>query len=170
MHACMCVFCFSVRSGSFEQGSFCETFHSEVAGWRNCEACGKVCILRLHAASLCGRDHCFLIADWSVPVFWVRAGQRLHCGCIVSVHAYALLDAGGVDCILCARKAFAAMVCCQRFCSCVRMDRFFDYAISLGLFNWVNFIQFECVTMQRFCRNVVLLLCSIYFYLHSSYV
>ncbi|CAM0906289.1 unnamed protein product [Alopecurus aequalis] len=61
--------------GSFEQGSFCETFHSEVAGWRNCEACGK----------------------------------RLHCGCIVSVHAYALLDAGGVDCILCARKSFAAM-------------------------------------------------------------
>ncbi|KAM0892242.1 hypothetical protein ACQ4PT_025880 [Festuca glaucescens] len=60
---------------SFEQGSFCETFHSEVAGWRNCEACGK----------------------------------RLHCGCIVSVHAYALLDAGGVDCILCARKSFAAM-------------------------------------------------------------
>ncbi|XP_020159212.1 B3 domain-containing protein Os07g0563300 isoform X1 [Aegilops tauschii subsp. strangulata] len=61
--------------GSFEHGTFCETFHSEVAGWRKCEACGK----------------------------------RLHCGCIVSVHAYALLDAGGVDCILCARKSYAAM-------------------------------------------------------------
>ncbi|PNT74937.1 hypothetical protein BRADI_1g24720v3 [Brachypodium distachyon] len=71
MHVCSL---FSVCSGSFEQGSFCETFHSEVAGWRNCEACGK----------------------------------RLHCGCIVSIHAYALLDAGGVDCILCTRKSYAA--------------------------------------------------------------
>ena len=38
-----CMHVFSLCSGSFEQGSFCETFHSEVAGWRNCEACGKVC-------------------------------------------------------------------------------------------------------------------------------
>ncbi|RWW12404.1 hypothetical protein BHE74_00030510 [Ensete ventricosum] len=29
-------------SCAFEQGSFCETFHSDVAGWRNCEACGKM--------------------------------------------------------------------------------------------------------------------------------
>lgn len=39
MHVC---FLFSVSSGSFEHGTFCETFHSEVAGWRKCEACGKV--------------------------------------------------------------------------------------------------------------------------------
>ncbi|XP_072987612.1 B3 domain-containing protein Os07g0563300-like isoform X1 [Typha latifolia] len=57
----------------FEQGNFCEVFHSDAAGWRNCETCGK----------------------------------RVHCGCIVSAHAYALLDAGGVDCITCARKSFA---------------------------------------------------------------
>uniref|UniRef100_A0A0E0ED45 B3 domain-containing transcription factor VAL3 n=1 Tax=Oryza meridionalis TaxID=40149 RepID=A0A0E0ED45_9ORYZ len=60
---------------SFEHGGFCETFHLEVAGWRNCESCGK----------------------------------RLHCGCIVSVHAFVHLDAGGVECVMCARKSHAAM-------------------------------------------------------------
>ncbi|XP_042378408.1 B3 domain-containing protein Os07g0563300-like [Zingiber officinale] len=28
-------------SSSFEQGTFCETFHSNDSGWRNCETCGK---------------------------------------------------------------------------------------------------------------------------------
>ncbi|XP_074585324.1 B3 domain-containing protein Os07g0563300-like isoform X2 [Curcuma longa] len=28
-------------SSAFEQGTFCETFHSNDSGWRNCETCGK---------------------------------------------------------------------------------------------------------------------------------
>ncbi|CAL9077228.1 unnamed protein product [Musa acuminata var. zebrina] len=58
-------------SCSFEQGNFCETFHSDDGGWRNCKTCGK----------------------------------RVHCGCVVSVSTYVLLDAGGVDCVACARKS-----------------------------------------------------------------
>ncbi|ONM24352.1 B3 domain-containing transcription factor VAL3 [Zea mays] len=71
-----------VRSGppysvsQFEQGIYCETFHSEEGGWRNCESCGR---------------------------------QRVHCGCIVSIHKYQLRDAGGVDCAKCARSTRAAM-------------------------------------------------------------
>lgn len=30
--------------------------------------------------------------------------QRVHCGCITSVHAFTLLDAGGIECMTCARK------------------------------------------------------------------
>ncbi|XP_043689046.1 B3 domain-containing protein Os07g0563300-like [Telopea speciosissima] len=61
------------RCGSaYEEGRYCETFHSDAAGWRNCESCGK----------------------------------RVHCGCIVSFHAVALLDAGGVECMACANKNF----------------------------------------------------------------
>ncbi|XP_050235779.1 B3 domain-containing protein Os07g0563300 [Mercurialis annua] len=33
-------------------------------------------------------------------------GKRVHCGCIVSIHAFMLLDAGGIECIGCARKSF----------------------------------------------------------------
>ncbi|XP_078156962.1 B3 domain-containing protein Os07g0563300-like isoform X2 [Carex rostrata] len=33
-------------------------------------------------------------------------GKRVHCGCIVSLPSYVLLDAGGVDCMACARKIF----------------------------------------------------------------
>ncbi|KAG6505814.1 hypothetical protein ZIOFF_038180 [Zingiber officinale] len=33
--------------------------------------------------------------------------KRVHCGCIVSVTAYVLLDAGGVDCVACATKPSA---------------------------------------------------------------
>ncbi|XP_009412433.2 B3 domain-containing protein Os07g0563300 isoform X1 [Musa acuminata AAA Group] len=43
-------------SCAFEQGSFCETFHSDVAGWRNCEACGK-------------RVHCGCVASAPTYVF-----------------------------------------------------------------------------------------------------
>ncbi|KDP20893.1 hypothetical protein JCGZ_21364 [Jatropha curcas] len=31
-------------------------------------------------------------------------GKRVHCGCIVSNHAFMLLDAGGIECMACARK------------------------------------------------------------------
>ncbi|XP_039049146.1 B3 domain-containing protein Os07g0563300-like isoform X2 [Hibiscus syriacus] len=57
-------------ASAFEEGRFCDTFHLNASGWRNCVSCGK----------------------------------RVHCGCIVSVHAFTLLDAGGVECIACARK------------------------------------------------------------------
>ncbi|XP_023517533.1 B3 domain-containing protein Os07g0563300-like isoform X1 [Cucurbita pepo subsp. pepo] len=31
-------------------------------------------------------------------------GKRVHCGCIVSAHAFTLLDPGGIECMTCARK------------------------------------------------------------------
>ncbi|OAY26100.1 B3 domain-containing protein Os07g0563300 isoform X2 [Manihot esculenta] len=31
-------------------------------------------------------------------------GKRVHCGCIVSIHAFTLLDAGGIECMACSRK------------------------------------------------------------------
>ncbi|KAF8096960.1 hypothetical protein N665_0298s0030 [Sinapis alba] len=31
-------------------------------------------------------------------------GKRIHCGCIVSASAFMLLDAGGIECLTCARK------------------------------------------------------------------
>ncbi|GLT83034.1 hypothetical protein SLE2022_013470 [Rubroshorea leprosula] len=55
---------------AYEEGRFCDTFHLNAAGWRNCESCRK-------------------------PV---------HCGCIVSAHAFTLLDPGGIECAACARK------------------------------------------------------------------
>ncbi|KAL0916994.1 hypothetical protein M5K25_014550 [Dendrobium thyrsiflorum] len=60
---------------TFDQGNFCETFHSDAAGWRKCESCAK----------------------------------RIHCGCIVSIPAYMLLDVGGVECMACVRKAYSAV-------------------------------------------------------------
>ncbi|RZB63452.1 B3 domain-containing protein Os07g0563300-like [Glycine soja] len=60
------------RCGSaFEEGRFCEIFHSNASGWRSCETCRK----------------------------------RIHCGCIVSSHAFMLLDPGGIECYSCARKS-----------------------------------------------------------------
>ncbi|KAK4753246.1 hypothetical protein SAY87_022044 [Trapa incisa] len=55
----------------FEEGKFCETFHSKASGWRDCESCGK----------------------------------KVHCGCIVSAHSFALLDPGGIECVACNRKS-----------------------------------------------------------------
>eukprot|EP01018_Ginkgo_biloba_P004432 Gb_30673 [translate_table: standard] len=55
---------------AYEQMIFCETFHSDDAGWRPCNTCKK----------------------------------RVHCGCIVSIYSFVLLDTGGVECINCARN------------------------------------------------------------------
>ncbi|XP_059659623.1 B3 domain-containing protein Os07g0563300-like isoform X2 [Cornus florida] len=33
-------------------------------------------------------------------------GKQIHCGCIVSFHTFVLLDAGGIECINCAKKSF----------------------------------------------------------------
>ncbi|XP_016514249.1 B3 domain-containing protein Os07g0563300 isoform X1 [Nicotiana tabacum] len=33
-------------------------------------------------------------------------GKQIHCGCIVSFHTFVLLDAGGIECLSCARKSF----------------------------------------------------------------
>lgn len=41
----------------------------------------------------------------NLPLFTiVMSLQRVHCGCIVSVNAFTLLDAGGIECVACARK------------------------------------------------------------------
>ncbi|XP_052178050.1 B3 domain-containing protein Os07g0563300-like isoform X2 [Diospyros lotus] len=56
----------------YDEGRFCENFHSNDDGWRDCESCGKL----------------------------------IHCGCIVSFHAYMLLDFGGVICMECSKMNF----------------------------------------------------------------
>ncbi|GFQ01823.1 B3 domain-containing protein os07g0563300 [Phtheirospermum japonicum] len=33
-------------------------------------------------------------------------GKQIHCGCIVSFHMFVLLDAGGIECLACARKSY----------------------------------------------------------------
>ncbi|KAF9611833.1 hypothetical protein IFM89_035818 [Coptis chinensis] len=57
-------------ASAYEEGRFCEQYHTNAAGWRGCESCRK----------------------------------PLHCGCIVSIHSFVLLDAGGIECMACARK------------------------------------------------------------------
>eukprot|EP01018_Ginkgo_biloba_P019513 Gb_31557 [translate_table: standard] len=54
----------------YEQMRFCETFHSDEEGWKNCNTCKKL----------------------------------VHCGCIASLYSFILLDAGGIECINCAKK------------------------------------------------------------------
>ncbi|CAK9141792.1 unnamed protein product [Ilex paraguariensis] len=69
----------------YEEGKFCETFHLNASGWRSCECCGKVS------------------RKFNILKFLLL---QIHCGCIVSFHMFVLLDAGGIECITCARKSF----------------------------------------------------------------
>ncbi|XP_010060502.2 uncharacterized protein LOC104448400 isoform X1 [Eucalyptus grandis] len=59
-------------ASAYEDGTFCETYHSNADGWRNCNTCQKL----------------------------------LHCGCIMSAHAFVVLDFGGVSCMDCLRNDF----------------------------------------------------------------
>ncbi|KAL1195139.1 B3 domain-containing transcription factor VAL3 [Cardamine amara subsp. amara] len=64
-------------------------------------------------ADLC--DRCASVYDQGkfCDVFHIKAsgwrccescGKRIHCGCIVSASSFMLLDAGGIECLACARK------------------------------------------------------------------
>jgi hypothetical protein len=70
----------------------------------------------LHAIMPLGGCPCFfyLLSDRFVCVC-LLIEQRVHCGCIVSIHKYQLRDAGGVDCAKCARNTRTAMVCRENF-------------------------------------------------------
>ncbi|XP_062188787.1 B3 domain-containing protein Os07g0563300-like isoform X1 [Phragmites australis] len=52
VYADLCGRCYS----QFEQGIYCETFHSDEGGWRNCESCGRRvhcgCIVSIHKYQL----------------------------------------------------------------------------------------------------------------------
>ncbi|XP_042506761.1 B3 domain-containing protein Os07g0563300-like [Macadamia integrifolia] len=72
-------------ASAYEEGRYCETFHSDAAGWRNCESCGKRvhcgCIVSFHAVVLldAGGVECMACANknfvvapnpvWPSPLF-----------------------------------------------------------------------------------------------------
>ncbi|XP_043723834.1 B3 domain-containing protein Os07g0563300-like isoform X2 [Telopea speciosissima] len=72
-----------LRNGEFAE--LCDRCASAFEGGRYCET------FHLDAAGWRSCESC---------------GKRVHCGCIVSFHAVALLDAGGVECMACANKNF----------------------------------------------------------------
>ncbi|KAK8642148.1 hypothetical protein V6N13_011505 [Hibiscus sabdariffa] len=86
--------------------SDCKDLKSEIPrkGWRLrtgefAELCDR-CASAFEEGRFCDTFH-LNASGWRSCV---SCGKRVHCGCIVSVHAFALLDAGGIECIACARK------------------------------------------------------------------
>ncbi|XP_034211486.1 B3 domain-containing protein Os07g0563300 isoform X2 [Prunus dulcis] len=75
-------------------------------GWRlrtgeYAELCDR-CYLAYEEGRFCETFH-MNAAGWRCCE---SCGKRVHCGCIVSSHAFTLLDPGGVECMTCARKNF----------------------------------------------------------------
>lgn len=145
---------------AYKQLVFCEVFHSEETGWRECTTCGKVSprfLLILNQSNvvlnLQNRSRFVLIGIDSF-LYW----QRLHCGCIASSSLLVLLDTGGVSCKGCIKNSkfpsvrpiyecwdsfflfFRIYLClnvCARGCVCVCHhihDECFIYN-----FNWLKF-------------------------------
>ncbi|KAL4335111.1 hypothetical protein GQ457_07G028780 [Hibiscus cannabinus] len=86
--------------------SDCKDLKSEIPrkGWRLrtgefAELCDR-CASAFEEGRFCDTFH-LNASGWRSCV---SCGKRVHCGCIVSVHAFTLLDAGGIECIACARK------------------------------------------------------------------
>ncbi|KAG7584911.1 hypothetical protein ISN45_Aa02g002950 [Arabidopsis thaliana x Arabidopsis arenosa] len=59
------------------------------------------------SSTLC--DRCASAYEQGKFVTYFTKGllERIHCGCIASASAYTLMDAGGIECLACARKKFA---------------------------------------------------------------
>ncbi|MED6145148.1 hypothetical protein PIB30_022291 [Stylosanthes scabra] len=67
------------RCGSaFEEGRFCETFHLNASGWRNCETCRK-------------RIHCGCIVSYDTFMLLDPGGVECH-GCAKSLHVKAYFE------------------------------------------------------------------------------
>uniref|UniRef100_A0A2P2MA16 B3 domain-containing protein Os07g0563300 n=1 Tax=Rhizophora mucronata TaxID=61149 RepID=A0A2P2MA16_RHIMU len=83
--------------------SECTEFKSR-KGWRLrsgdfAELCDR-CASAYEEGRFCETYH-MNVAGWRTCE---SCGKRIHCGCIVSCNAFALLDAGGIECMACARK------------------------------------------------------------------
>lgn len=112
----------------FEQGRFCETFHSDDAGWRTCNSCKKVrspdlyrvffarppkfwiVLLLLLGSLLLLCVHLLVHHQGLFTSVNPLLLQRVHCGCIASIYSFVLLDAGGVECHACAKQVPPALV------------------------------------------------------------
>ncbi|KAL1099656.1 hypothetical protein V6Z11_D05G176300 [Gossypium hirsutum] len=86
--------------------SDCKDLKSEIPrkGWRLrtgefAELCDR-CAFAFEEGRFCDTFH-LNASGWRTCE---SCGKRVHCGCIVSVHAFTLLDAGGIECVACARK------------------------------------------------------------------
>lgn len=115
---------------AYEQSIFCQVFHAEESGWRQCNSCDKVNeeddALYSHLLLF------FLFFGFTICVF----SQRLHCGCIASRFMMELLDNGGVSCIPCAKKSPLFSVTLhslnQLRISCLLLDSL-SYSCNLSL-------------------------------------
>ncbi|KAF8391406.1 hypothetical protein HHK36_023710 [Tetracentron sinense] len=70
-----------------------------------CDRCG--CCVKLCESSSAYEEGRFCGTFHSDAAGWrscESCANRVHCGCIVSVHSFVLLDTGGVECMACARK------------------------------------------------------------------
>lgn len=79
---------------AYENSVFCETFHSEESGWRECRICGKVIIV----------TSTFNVTLSVLSNHFYLAWQMVHCGCIASRYLYEYMEFGGVACISCAKR------------------------------------------------------------------
>ncbi|KAK8524425.1 hypothetical protein V6N12_029291 [Hibiscus sabdariffa] len=86
--------------------SNCEELKSERPrkGWRLrtgelAELCDR-CAAVFEKGRFCDTFH-LNAAGWRTCE---SCGKPVHCGCIVSAHAFTLLDAGGIECVACSRK------------------------------------------------------------------
>ncbi|XP_047313321.1 B3 domain-containing protein Os07g0563300-like isoform X2 [Impatiens glandulifera] len=75
-------------------------------GWRRrtgdfAELCDR-CASSYEEGKFCDTFHLNSLG-WRCCEF---CGKKVHCGCIVSFHLFVLLDDGGIECMLCARKSF----------------------------------------------------------------
>lgn len=107
----------SLLRSFFEDLLFCDKFHLEETGWRECSLCNKVnlkcCVFFFFPSYfLPFFSPCFKIF---LPSFFISffffflielfKWQRIHCGCIMSKPLYECLDLGGVECISCAKSS-----------------------------------------------------------------
>lgn len=109
------VFCKS--SSAFEEGRFCNIFHPDATGWRDCHTCKKVSwkLLDIFLPHISLIVHIFssqrhLIGNSNrittlIMLMINLSLQLVHCGCIMSAHTYELLECGdGIRCTECIRN------------------------------------------------------------------
>lgn len=86
---------------AYKNLAFCEMFHSEETGWRECTSCGKVNLLIAYSCKLLWHSSQSVLIDLGL----FGHLQRLHCGCIASSPLLELLDTGGVVCKGCSKSS-----------------------------------------------------------------
>jgi hypothetical protein len=116
IHLLILYFLSMCSRSAYENSVFCNKFHRQQTGWRECNFCNKVKWWFIYFIWFLFWPSLSFLGHWSL---FDSVLQPIHCGCIVSRSMFEYLDFGGIGCVSCVNTSQHNMVSLIWIVSCL---------------------------------------------------